>query len=383
MKASIPVLLLLLGLSGCDNLESPTFAPLNPAGAQVSTTVRVGALIKQDPLGDPDTQAALALAQEDINSLIGEPRVEVVVVGTDYDPDRALAGLEQMEAEGIQVVVGPETSTELAALKPEADRTGTIILSHCSTAGSLAIANDSIFRLTPSDKSQSKVLAQRVLATGASSLVQVFRDDIYGRDVSTGVRENAGLPIVASLSYDPENPDFAALAATLNEKVGSGMVVQYSGFGEDAAAFLAAASQYPNLAQVRWIGSDGTALSREILANPQAVAFAETVQLENPLFAVPDNAKSRRIIARIKARANTEVQACALASYDGVWLAYQAAVTKKSNQALRGVVPTLCDNFFGATGWMALDEAGDRAEATYDIWVIRAGEWVTLQATGV
>ena len=51
----------------------------------------------------------------------------------------------------MQVIIGPQSSAELAALKSYVDQNPVLVVSQSSTAGTLAVKNDRILRFTPAD----------------------------------------------------------------------------------------------------------------------------------------------------------------------------------------------------------------------------------------
>jgi branched-chain amino acid transport system substrate-binding protein len=101
------------------------------------------------------SEAALQPAADDLNAqLSGQgsaTRVSVRVEDTGLDPARALDRLRTLAGEGVRVFVGPQSSSEVAALKPFADSAGVVVLSQGSTASSLSIPDDNVFRLVPDD----------------------------------------------------------------------------------------------------------------------------------------------------------------------------------------------------------------------------------------
>ena len=362
------LLFLAMLLVGCGTSET-TF---NPAVSQVpSNVLQLGAIISQDPLGDPDTQAALRLAEQDVNAYLqragSDRRINLLVEGTGYDPAKAVAALQKLQAAGVRTVVGPETSAELEALKGS----GAVLISHGATASSLAIAGDNIFQLIPNDVSQGRVIAGLVSDTGAQAVVLVYRDDAFGQGLRDSVGAACaarGVTVLARIPV-PDEADYAAVSAQIAQAIGgrSDVAVQLSVFGDQAAELFEAAPP-----AVRWVGSDGTAKSREILASETASRFAATTGFVNPLFALPTNRKTSQLVQRISAAAGTEAQALSVAAYDGVWL---AALTSLQGPAVGEAFPTTADNFFGGTGWTELNPAGDRADGDYDLWQVVDGAW--------
>lgn len=372
------LLLLCIFMTACSN------SSLQPGQAQASSseTLLVGALLNGEPEADSDTQAAVRLAVDDVNAYLtaagSSRRVSLQVENCGLDPDRAVAGLARLQEAGAVVVVGPESSGELEALlAPSAGRT--VLVSHCSTASSLARA-DNVFRLVPSDASQTGVLAQRIADSGATGVVIVHRDDVFGNDLTAGLRARLTVPVVGELAYDDQNADYPALAMQLRDLVVAhpGSVVQLSAFGPDGADLLEACAAFPELAAVRWFGSDGTAKSPQIAENPAAAGFAEATAFESPLFGVPQNARTAALSARVAAASGVaEPQVCSLTAYDGVWLAVLSQLPSDGQVgSLVASFPTVAEGFFGASGWTELDDAGDRQGGVYDLWVLRQAIWV-------
>src|SRR5438093_13208433 len=99
--------------------------------------------------------AAVQLAVEDVNAYferIGSPyQVDAIVEDTQLDPKIALAKLQDLAAQNVHIVIGPQSSAEVASIKDFAQQHEILILSQSSTAGSLSIAGDNVFRLCPDD----------------------------------------------------------------------------------------------------------------------------------------------------------------------------------------------------------------------------------------
>jgi ABC-type branched-subunit amino acid transport system substrate-binding protein len=100
----------------CALLCIVTLAAVTPArAAPRADVIVVGGLFSLS--GDGATlgkasEAALALAARDINAeltALHQPyRVETVVVDTKLTPDGAVQGIQQLEAAGAKIVIGPQ-----------------------------------------------------------------------------------------------------------------------------------------------------------------------------------------------------------------------------------------------------------------------------------
>jgi branched-chain amino acid transport system substrate-binding protein len=145
-------------------------------------------------------------------------------------------------------------------------------------------------------------------------------------------------------------------------------------FGPDVVPILNAALAYPALEAVRWYGSDGTVQSRELLTDPGAARFAQRVGFPGSLFAETPTPRAEQTRAAIRSVVGFEPQVCALTAYDAVWIAGLSTLVSDDAAALRRAVPRTAGHYFGASGWTALNQAGDREIADYDFWAIRDRE---------
>src|SRR2546427_2956111 len=102
-----------------------------------------------------DTVAALQIAEEQLEadaiSQHGGYRFKFFVRDTQHDPSKALEAIKDLDKRGVQIIIGPQTSSEVKMIKPYADAHNILVISQGSTASSLSIAGDNIFRLCPDD----------------------------------------------------------------------------------------------------------------------------------------------------------------------------------------------------------------------------------------
>jgi branched-chain amino acid transport system substrate-binding protein len=333
------------------------------------------------------SKAALELAVEDVNLFAAGQglRFRADVRDSKLDPQTALAELKSLQAAGVQVVIGPQSSAELALMKPWVDANPLLVVSQSSTAGSLAVS-DNIFRFTAADSLEGVAIGALMWADSIRAEVPVWRADPGNQGLHTGAA-NAftarGGTVSTGVEYSATATDFAATVAALRTQVAQALAtrtdrqvaVHLSGFDE-SAALLAAAGADSVLSKVRWYGADGVALSGALTGSAAAAAFAEKSGFPAPVFGLEDAAADRwkPVAARIKARSGMEPDAFALAVYDAVWVAaqaYLAAPPPVSVTDLKARFVTVADSYFGTTGWTALNAAGDRKQADFDFFGIR------------
>jgi len=266
-----------------------------------------------------------------------------------------------------------------------------MVVSQSSTAGSLAIAGDHVYRFTAADSLEGVASAALMWADGIRTVIPVWRQDpgnqglqaatraaftARGGTASTGIMYGAGTATFGTTAIDLAGQLQQVLATRPASQVG----IYVAGFDEVAAIFAAAAGADPEraarLASVRWYGADGIAQSGALLANPAAMAFAETVGFPSALFGLDFTAQQswQPLATRIQQRAGSAPDAFALAVYDAVRvaaLAYLASPSGVDVDSLASRFAEAAESYHGATGWTALNAAGDRRYADFDFWAVR------------
>jgi len=331
--------------------------------------------------------------------------LELVVEDTKTDPDLALEKVESLHARGIKLVLGPLSSGEVRAIKGYCDANKILAISHGSTAPDLAIPDDYIFRFTSQDKlGQGPAIGRIMYDDGKRYVIPVTRNDAWGAGLEEAIKlkfEVLGGTFLTGIRYDPEATEFSAEAADLASKVTSAITmygaanvsVLHISF-EEVNAFMTVAREYAVLSTVKWFGSDGTATSGAMIEDPDVRDFAIAVEYPCTLFAPTESAKWEKVRQHCIDMLGREPDPYAYVAYDVVWVYALSllAVDKYDSEAVKAVLPTVTENYFGASGWIVLDENGDRIGGDYGIWQIleiapfeydwqRVGTWTFLSDT--
>lgn len=379
-KWSLMISAFALAIAACDN---ETTSPSN-------TEITIGGLFSLTgnwaTLGVA-SKAAMEIGIEDVNAYLAAGKTGMhftaSIQDTKLDPAVALTSVTAMKAAGVEVVIGPQSSAEVAAIKSYVDANSVIVISQSSTAGTLAIPDDNIFRLTPSDTLEAVALVGLMKADGITTVIPFWRND--AGNVGLQVATRALFPrlgeVKAGVEYSATQTDFTAPLATLKTQLQqaitelggtAGLAVAHAGFDEVVDIFKLAA-QDPVLSSVRWYGTDGTALNEPLRTNAVAAAFAKKVGFWTPTPGVDAGASARwqPVATRIAARSGQQPDAFALAVYDAVWLtmqAYLATGGRGQVPALKTALVSAADGFYGASGWTKLNAAGDRKFGDFDFY---------------
>jgi branched-chain amino acid transport system substrate-binding protein len=329
------------------------------------------------------SKAALEEAATRINSNDGT-KVELTFEDTKTDPAIAAERLSALGDRGVKVVLGPYASSEVREAKATADTSGIILISPLSTSRSLAIADDNVLRFTPDDEQEGIAMAALAWADGTRVILPVTRDDEGNKGLQSAMKatfESYGGAFLPTITYATDETDFRdeaqSIAAAIKTEHAAGRTVgvYLTAFNEVTGLFRAASAGDPVLTTVTWYGSDSVALSKELVEDPAAGAFAVVADYPNPILGLDDAEKPRwgPVTDKITSTLGRTPDAFALAAYDGLDVAY-AAMSRVGADAdpgvLRAELLAAASGHEGLTGSTILNAAGDRASANYDFWSV-------------
>ena len=305
-------------------------------------------------------------------------------------PVIALEKLSALNAKGIGIIVGPETSSNIRNIKGYSDSNNMLLVSCCSSAPALAIPNDSVFRLVPDDSNQGTAISKLIQHEGIEVIVPVWRGDTWGDGLSeatTSTFVERGGAIDEGVRYNPESPEFSASTSLLAEKV-RGYVDEYGadkvavlflGFAE-ILQFTQSAAQHEVLDDVRWFGPGANTKEHKLIEDPIGLEFSTSVQFTTVQFAASKNPTYERVQAHLTEQLGRSPNTFVHSSYDAVWIIGLAMLETQSSDVstIKAILPEIAENYSGAIGPTKLNEAGDLAQADYEVWGIRGGDWVLL-----
>ncbi len=353
-------------------------------------TVTIGALLsltgEWSTLGR-NCQTVIAMALESANLAqrsSGSPLVfEADVRDTRLVPANALEELKDLAARGVRIVIGPQSSSEAAAIRDFANQNGILLVSPSSTAGSLAIPDDNLFRFCPDDSQEIGAMVALMKEDGVGAVVAAWRDDVGNQGLHDAMARLFPSAIRApGIRYAADTKEFTAVVADLSAQVTAAKVahpnntVVYLAAFDEAADLFGAAASDPVLSSVRWYGSDGVALSEALRSNSMAVAFGQGRGFPCPIYGLDDRYRSvwQPVANRLKSVWGAEADAFTLAAYDAVQIAvgaYQGIGSRPGFMDLKAAFLAETKTYAGGTGPVVLNAAGDRASGAFDFWSLR------------
>jgi branched-chain amino acid transport system substrate-binding protein len=292
-----------------------------------------------------------------------------------------LEKVQGFKSAGITVFEGGGWSSQAQSALSYCNANGMLMWSSSSTSPTLAIANDNLFRMCTADSHLAPAIVNIMWAFGVKSLVLFQRGDSWG-DGSVNLLVPAwtakgGNIVGDKVRYAAEATEFSNYLTVADQQVATA-VAQNGGDTQkvgvvmlafsEISVILKQVSQYPNIYNVHWWGSDGTAISQRAMddapdeANHIGFYSLLSQQTLTPLY----NSLEARYIAATK----QQYSAYQAYSYD---IALVMTNSMYQTQSTDGAVlvpmqkPT-ADQTFGAAGSCRLDATGDRIGPAYDVW---------------
>ncbi len=292
-----------------------------------------------------------------------------------------LEKVQGFKSAGITVFEGGGWSSMAQSALAYCNSNGMLMWSSSSTSPTLAIANDNLFRMCTADSHLAPALADVMWAAGVKSIVLFQRGDSWGDGIVNLLvpiwTQMGGEVAGEKVRYANEVTEFANYLTVADEQV-KNAVAEYGGETQrvgvvilsfsEISVILKQVSAYPNIYNVHWWGSDGTAKSQRAMddapdeANHIGIYSLLSRETTTPLY----QSLEKRYVELTK-----QVYMSYYAySYDiAIVISYTMFLTQSTNgQTLVPLQKPISDTTFGAAGWCSLDEFGDRAAPPYDVW---------------
>jgi branched-chain amino acid transport system substrate-binding protein len=292
-----------------------------------------------------------------------------------------LEKIQGFHSMGVNLVIGGGWSSQAQASLNYVNDNNMLLVSTSSGSPILAIPNDRLFRMCPSDTHLAPALAAVMWAAGVKSIVILQRGDSWGDGIINQFvpiwMAKGGTIAGDKIRYAAEATDFSNYLTVADEAVKTA-VAQNNGETQrvgvvilsfnEISVILKQVSSYPNIYNVHWWGSDGTAKSQRAMddapveANHIGIYSLLSRETLTPLYSTLES----RYVALTKQQYSTYNAYL----YDAAFAIVKAVIETGSTDASKvsAAFPVICNSMFGASGWCRLDSAGDRAAPPYDVW---------------
>jgi branched-chain amino acid transport system substrate-binding protein len=357
------------------------------------TTIQMGNIYSDDANLETTEPLVVDIIQPRINEyldLLGyDVSIEFLNDNALETPAIHLEKVQGFHAVGVDLVIGGRWSSQAQSALSYVNENDMLLFSPSSTSPLLAIPDDNLYRMCPTDVVQSDAIAEMMYTWGIEAVAVIQRvdpwaDGIY--NLLVGELENRGMVTEGGwrISYNPESKEFASDLETL-EGIAQGMVAEYGaekcgilviGFSE-VAIMITQATPYDTIYnQVRWFGTDGTAITQRV--RDQAPTESAHLQIPSTLAAPGVSPKFRELNATYFPLVGQVLGYYSACTYDISWVLTEGVLSTQSVEAvdILPYVDPISAKHYGTSGWCLLNADGDRFPPDYEIWgygIVSAG----------
>jgi len=387
-------LLLILGLTvfvvGCsdDDDDDDTTNP------PTTTTVLIGGLVPVTgnlSQYSEQLETFIHFAEEDVNTKLAnnesDYRIELLCQDTETDGEVAKITSELLHrVSSVNCFVGPLTSGELLSMTESTVMDSIIVLSPGSTAPTLSIPNDNIFRFVTSDSQLATALSQKMYDDGIRSLIKIHRFDTWGISLNALMDESftalGGDTISTYELFGARTSEIVEMLDTLYADIAELTVpidevaLQLTSLQEGIELMRLVSdslANYPLLGDIRWYGSDGLVQNAYMVQEESVREFAAQVQYTAPIFGLVESDAMSALATRFAAESNEDPWTYSFIAYDIVSLIGEAILNSTDPDniiELRTEILNATSTLTGVTGSLELNDNGDRMNGNYDFWQV-------------
>jgi len=352
--------------------------------------IKIGALLDESAgwttLGKASAATlpqAVDAANERLEKNGSDLRVKLFPEDVAGDPDTALEKIKQLHEDGVRIVIGPQSSSEVEAVRDYADENGMVVISQGSTAHSLSEPGDNVYRFVPDDRREVQALMALLERDQVDTIVPIWRDDTGNSDLHEALEEAfdaAGGTTEKGVMYSQDEKDFEVPVEDLRRQVedarsGGGKVAVYLAAFDEVVQLFDQARKDSVLRSVEWYGSDGVAQNQPLLKNVNAAEFAVETVYPNPTLGIDPRIydRSAKVRAEVDEETGSEPDAFALSGYDALQVAadaYEEAGGTDDLDAYKQDLVTTANDYQGMTGSTRLNRNGDRSYGSFDFWQV-------------
>lgn len=361
-----------------------TLSLLIAAGACVPTeaeTIKIGGILSTSGLLGPmgqDMMEGARLAVEEINANGGVLGKQIELIEED-DATEAAKCLERVkklvDIDGVEVLVGGMTSgASMASGAYIADK-GVLMVSSSATSPTISDQawTEWLFRTTPHDAFQGRVLAQVVLDEGFTKLATIVQDNPYGVGLESALidaledEEWQGEHVI-TVHFDQTKMDYRTELELI--RGADPDVILAVTYAEDGIIVFKQALEM-GLDEIAWLGCDGN-YGDGLFAEPKSAEFMEKAIVAGTRAAGPSGAVYDAFAANYNAFTGNEPGVYCDTTYDAIKLIALAIESAGvyDGSAIKDALLEVGQDYDGASGLITFDDKGDRVSGTFEIWEV-------------
>ena len=357
------------------------FVPAVACAPTEPETIKIGCVLSTTGLLGPkgkDRVNAARLAVEETNAGGGVLSMQVELLEADdaTDPDRCLKEVRELvENDGIEVLVGGMSSSAVMACGLYLAERKVLMVSPSATSTDISDQpwTNWVFRTTPCDAFQSRILADVIMEEGFTRLATMVQANHYGVGLEKSLVEAlkevgwTGKHVI-SIYFDPDKKDYRTQLENIKES--NPDVVLAVTYIEDGIRVFKQALEM-GLDEIAWLGCDGN-YSEHMFVDPECAEFMEKAIIAGTRSVPPPGSDYKKFAAAYKAATGEDPSVYCDTTYDAIKVIAEA-IEKAGvydGEAIKDALSEVGQKYHGASGGITFDDKGDRVSGIYEIWKV-------------
>jgi len=363
---------------GADGVTTVTVTK-NPLDGK---TIQIGNIVSSTAGLETAVPQYEEIVAKDVNELLAklnyDTELEFLIDTADGQAAIHLEKVQSFKAMDVSIFIGGGWSSQAQAALSYVNDNDMLMISSSSTSPLLAIENDRLFRTCPTDLVQAPAIAEMWSSWGAEAILILQRGDSWADGIYNVLipeLEARGIEVIERVRYAAEVTEFSSYLATMDnllgdaiEEYGAERVGIQTMYFDEGVVLVSQTGDYPNTRSVIWMGTEDSGRSQRMRDDGAGmqIALRGFSSLMTP-------AKSWKWIELEEAYYGLVQQTASFytaTGYDAGWALALSVLEAGSVDAndVAPLWPNVPRNYFGASGWVDLDENGDRKPGIFDIW---------------
>jgi branched-chain amino acid transport system substrate-binding protein len=365
-------------------VQTVTKLPLNGATVQLGY---IAASTTSLETGKPHHEQMIAVDMNAQAKLLGWGGVtfEYLCDDANGQANTHLEKVQGYKSMGVSIFEGGGWSSQAQSCLSYVNTNNMLMWSTTSTSPTLAIAGDNLFRMCPADSALAPALVDVMWSYGIKGVIIFQRGDSWGDGIVNLFKPawtaKGGEFAGDVVRYAAEATDFSNYLQQANTAA-SAAITKYGSADkvgilllsfDEAPVILSQAKDYASFYSCVPFGGDGTAVSQRIMDD--APEQANHMKIYSLMAQSPTSSKFNNLKARFIALTQQQYTAYSAYSYDVGFVLMDSILQAQSKNAVDIVnlqIP-VANNIYGAGGWCQMNEFGDRAPPTFDVWFYAPG----------
>jgi branched-chain amino acid transport system substrate-binding protein len=345
-------------------------------------TIQVGNIIASTSALETGVPLFEEIIAVDINDYFKKMNYDVSVEFLQDTADgQAAIHLEKVQsfkAMDITIFIGGGWSSQAQAALSYVNDNDMLMISSSSTSPLLAIANDRLFRTCPTDYVQGPAISNMWKSWGVDAILIFQRGDSWADGIYNVLLpelEIVDIAVVERVRYAAEVTEFSSYLATMENLLGDAIAeygegrvgIQTISFDEQVV-MMSQTADYPNIRSCIFMGTESSGRSQRMMDD--AGGLQNAVGGFSSLMTPAKSWKWMSLDERYFDLVAQPASFYTATDYDASYALALSVIEAGSVDAndIAPLWPTVPNNYYGTSGWVNLDENGDRAAGVFDIW---------------